>query len=105
MKSLAVSPDGSTLYVGGSFNSVNGTEHYNLAAFSTATGALNTSFKAQIGGSYVNAIAATSTTVYVGGLIGAADGTTRKNLAAVTLRRARWSTGRRRPTCRSTRWC
>jgi PKD repeat protein len=84
VKSLAVSPDGSTLYVGGAFNSVNGTTHYNLAAFNTATGALNTSFSAQIGGSYVNAIAATSTTVYVGGLIGAADGTTRKNLAAVT---------------------
>jgi PKD repeat protein len=84
VKSLAVSPDGGTLYVGGAFNSVNGTEHYNLAAFNTATGALNTSFNAQIGGSYVNAIAATSTTVYVGGLIGAANGTTRKNLAAVT---------------------
>ncbi len=83
VKSLAVSPDGSTLYVGGSFTSVNGTTQYNVAAFNTATGAYIPSFKAEIGGSYVNAIAATSTTVYFGGLIGAADGTTRKNLAAV----------------------
>ena len=83
VKSLAVSPDGSTLYVGGAFTSVNGTTQYNVAAFNTATGAYIPSFKAEIGGSYVNAIAATSTTVYFGGLIGAADGTTRKNLAAV----------------------
>ncbi|MGL4258029.1 MAG: PKD domain-containing protein, partial [Microbacterium sp.] len=83
VKSLAVSPDGATLYVGGSFTRVNGQTRFNVAAFSTATGALLTTFQPAIGGSYVNAIVATNTTVYFGGLIGAAGGVTRKNLAAV----------------------
>lgn len=84
VKSLAVSPDGATLYVGGSFTRVNGQTRYNVAAFNTSTGALLTTFAPPIGGSYVNAIVATNTTVYFGGLIGAAGGVTRKNLAAVS---------------------
>ncbi|WP_082569353.1 PKD domain-containing protein [Microbacterium sp. Root180] len=83
VKALAVSPDGNTLYVGGSFNQVDGQTRFNVAAFNTATGALLTTFKPAIGGSYVNAIVATNSTVYFGGLIGAAGGITRKNLAAV----------------------
>jgi hypothetical protein len=83
VKAITHSPDNKTLYVGGTFTAVNGTQHYNLAAFDIATGNLITTFKAQIGGSYVNAIAATSTGVYLGGLIGAAGGVARKNLAAV----------------------
>ncbi|MBN9155506.1 MAG: PKD domain-containing protein [Microbacterium sp.] len=84
VKSLAVSPDGTRLYVGGSFSQVDGQTRWNLAAFDTATGTLVSSFKPAIGGSYVNAIVATNSTVYVGGLIGAAAGVTRKNLAAVS---------------------
>lgn len=83
VKSLALSPDKRTLYVGGSFTQVNGESRFNLAAFDVATGAL-LSFKPAIGGSYVNAIAVTDSTVYVGGLIGAAKGVARKNLAAVS---------------------
>lgn len=82
---LAVSPDGKTLYVGGSFDKVDDETRFNLAAFDIATGAL-TNFKAAIGGSYVNAIVATDSTVYVGGLIGAAKGEKRQNLAAVTTK-------------------
>lgn len=84
VKALAVSPDGSRLYVGGSFNQVNGLTRWNFAVFDTATGALLESVKPAIGGSYINAIVATDSTVYVGGLIGAAGGVTRKNLAAVS---------------------
>ncbi|MFE7845375.1 PKD domain-containing protein [Microbacterium sp. NPDC057407] len=84
VKALAVSPDGNTLYVGGSFTQVDGQSRFNVAAFDVATGALLTTFKPAIGGSYVNAIVATSSTVYFGGLIGAAGGQTRKNLAAVS---------------------
>ncbi|MCX7523031.1 PKD domain-containing protein, partial [Microbacterium sp. STN6] len=82
VKSLAVSPDGTRLYVGGSFNSVNGQTRWNLAAFDVATGQLVTSFNAAVGGSYVNAIAVTATTVYVGGLIGAGNGVKRQGFAA-----------------------
>ncbi|WP_374311544.1 PKD domain-containing protein [Microbacterium sp.] len=84
VKSLAVSPDGRTLYVGGSFNQVNGQTRFNVAAFDVASGALLSTFRPAIGGSYVNAIVATDSTVYFGGLIGAAGGITRKNLAAAS---------------------
>jgi PKD repeat protein len=84
VKALAVSPDGSRLYVGGSFNQVNGQTRFNFAAFDTATGALLSTVRPAIGGSYINAIVATNSTVYVGGLIGAAGGIARKNLAAVS---------------------
>lgn len=84
VKSLAASPDGSRLYVGGQFTSVDGQTRYNFAAFDTATGALLSTFKPAVGGSYVNAIVATNTAVYVGGLIGAGNGVTRKNFAAFT---------------------
>jgi PKD repeat protein len=84
VKALAVSPDGSRLYVGGSFNNVDGQARFNFAAFDTATGALLNTVRPAIGGSYVNAIVATDSTVYIGGLIGAAAGVTRKNLAAVS---------------------
>ncbi len=82
VKALAASPDGTRLYVGGTFTTVNSQTRFNFAAFDTATGALSTTFKPAVGGSYVNAIAATSSAVYVGGLIGAGAGVTRKNLAA-----------------------
>jgi len=63
---LALSPDGSTLYVGGLFNSVNGSYRDNLAAFNTSTGAL-TSWKPSAYGK-VNALAvASSGTIYAGG--------------------------------------
>ncbi len=76
------SPDGSRLYVGGAFNQANGQTRFNIAAYDTTTGALTTTFKPAVGGSYVNAIAATNTTVYVGGLLGAGAGVARKNLMA-----------------------
>ena len=82
VKSMAVSPDGSTLYVGGSFTKVDSSTRFNVAAFNIATGALLSTFQPAVGGSYVNAIVATGTTVYVAGLIGAGAGVTRKNFAA-----------------------
>lgn len=84
IKAVAASPDGTRLYVGGTFTQVNGQMRYNFAAFDTATGALLTTYKPAVGGSYVNAIVATNTTVYVAGLIGAGNSVTRKNFAAFT---------------------
>ncbi len=82
VKTIKASPDGSRIYVGGSFNSVGGQTRWNIAAFDVATGNLNTTFKPAVGGSYVNAIEVTNSAVYVGGLIGAGAGVTRKNLVA-----------------------
>lgn len=84
VKALALSPDGSRLYVGGTFSKVGTVTRWNFAAFDTATGQLIANFAPAVGGSYVNSIVATDTTVYLGGLIGAASGVTRKNLAAVS---------------------
>ncbi|PCC25743.1 hypothetical protein CIK75_04470 [Glutamicibacter sp. BW78] len=82
VKSVAVSPDGKRLYVGGSFNNVDGQTRWNLAAFDIATGALVNGFSASVGGAYVNAIAVTESAVYVGGLIGAGNGVPRQGFAA-----------------------
>ena len=82
VKVVKASPDGKRIYVGGSFTNASGTTKWNLAAFDATTGALITTFKAAVGGSYVNALAITDTTVYVGGLLGAGNGVTRKNLMA-----------------------
>ena len=79
---VAASPDGSTLYVGGAFSQANGVGRYSIAAYSTATGKLLTTF-APVVGANVRAIAATNTTVYVGGdNFGVAGGATRNYLAA-----------------------
>ncbi len=83
VKALAASPDGKTLYVGGSFTSVNGVAKNRVAAFDTATGALRTSFTA--GTSYtVSALAATTDTLYVGGAFDAVGSSSRLRLAAFT---------------------
>lgn len=82
VKTIKASPDGSRIYVGGSFTSIGGQTRFNIAAFDTATGNLSTTFRPAVGGSYVNAIEVTNSAVYAGGLIGAGAGVTRKNLVA-----------------------
>lgn len=82
VKVIKASPDGSRIYVGGSFNNIGGQTRWNIAAFDVATGALSTTFRPAVGGSYVNAIEVTDSAVYVGGLIGAGAGVARKNLVA-----------------------
>jgi PKD repeat protein len=76
------SPDGSRIYIGGNFTQADGANRYLIAAYSTATGQLISSFAPSIGGSYVTSIAATNSTVYVGGLFTQANGAARQNLAA-----------------------
>ena len=77
---VAASPDGTRVYVGGDFTTVDGKSHRNVAAFDTATGALSTSFAASMGGE-VRAIVATNSTVYVGGNFLTANGVAAKRLA------------------------
>ncbi|CAN5138836.1 hypothetical protein BH09ACT1_BH09ACT1_05760 [soil metagenome] len=66
VRALAASPDGSRVYAVGAFTTVNGVAKNRIAAFSTATGALDTSFTASANGQ-VYAVAANSSAVYFSG--------------------------------------
>lgn len=81
--SLGVSPDGSTLYVGGTFTTVNGIARPHAAAFTVATGAL-TSWSPKVTGKAVDAIATYGSTVYLGGIFGSIGGVNHTDLAAVS---------------------
>ncbi|WP_285241002.1 PKD domain-containing protein [Arthrobacter sp. G.S.26] len=79
--SLAASPDGSRLYVGGSFTAIDGATVWRVAALNPTTGSINTSFLPRMSAS-VRAIVATDTTVYMGGLFNGVGTVTRDRLAA-----------------------
>ncbi len=66
VNTVEVSPDGTKLYIGGSFKTVNGVSKKNVALLSPTTGAPVTSFTATASAS-VDALAATNSTLYVGG--------------------------------------
>ena len=76
------SPDGSRVYVGGEFTTVDGQPRSRIAAFDTATGALDPDFKPTVS-NVVRAIAATDSTVYFGGNFFNVNGSSRTRLAAV----------------------
>ncbi|MWA04176.1 PKD domain-containing protein [Actinomadura sp. LD22] len=79
---IAASPDGKRVYVGGDFTAVDGQTRNHVAAFDTATGALDTSFAPSVSAK-VRAIAATNSTVYLGGNFFNVNGGSRTRLAAV----------------------
>ncbi|MCU1659117.1 MAG: domain containing protein [Pseudonocardiales bacterium] len=81
VKTVAASPDMTRIYVGGQFTTVGGVSRSRIAAFSTATGALITSFAPPVNYT-VNAIVATNTTVYAGGAFSAVGSASRTRLAA-----------------------
>lgn len=82
IKAVAASPDGSRIYIGGSFTQVNGTARYNFAALDAQTGQLIAGFSPAVGGAGVYGIAASADTVYVAGNFTQANATARKNFAA-----------------------
>jgi hypothetical protein len=79
-KSIAVSPDGTRLYVGGHFTTVDGQAHSNFAAFDLTTNSLLSGFSGTNG--TVNAVAATNTQVFVGGAFTTAGGKSRLRVAS-----------------------
>ncbi|MGY1805395.1 PKD domain-containing protein [Blastococcus sp. SYSU D00922] len=80
---VATSPDGSRLYVGGDFSTVDGQPRTRIAAFDLATGSLVPDFRPSLGGQ-VRAIAATGGTVYIGGNFAAVGSLKRNGLAALS---------------------
>lgn len=81
------SPDGSRIYVGGDFQSVDGKSRARLAAFDTANATTaNNAFRAEWNPSAPNyrvrALAVSDTTLYAGGAFTTVGGQTRNRLAA-----------------------
>ncbi|MBB2899570.1 hypothetical protein FHR75_000358 [Kineococcus radiotolerans] len=82
VRALAVSPDGATLYVGGSFDTVDGVARQHLAALDLATCRLRTDFTPLPQGP-VRALAVDARTVWFGGSFTAVGTTARSKAAAV----------------------
>jgi hypothetical protein len=80
--SLAV--NGSTVYLGGGFNTVGGQKRHGLAAVDATTGAL-TSWDPDVEGGLVDALVVNGSNLYVGGQFTSIGGQPRKLLAAVDL--------------------
>ncbi|MBC7631895.1 MAG: delta-60 repeat domain-containing protein, partial [Flavobacterium sp.] len=66
VKSIAASPDGTKLYVGGNFTTVNGTNRYRVAALDAFTGALITSFAPTVNGP-VSTVGLSNGSLFIGG--------------------------------------
>ena len=84
VRAMDVSPDGRTLYIGGSFGAVNGINTTRIAAINLPGCTVNTNFKPGIVSSTVRAIDATADAVYFGGDFLSVRDTPRERLAAVT---------------------
>ena len=84
VRAMDVSPDGRTLYIGGSFGSVNGVATTRIAAINLPGCTVNTSFKPAAVSATVRAIEATGSTVYFGGDFKSVGSAARGSLAAVT---------------------
>jgi hypothetical protein len=79
---VEASPDGTKLYVAGSFNTINGVTKRKIASINPTTGAPVTGFTANAG-AQATALAATNTTVYVGGNFKTVNSSARIGLVAV----------------------
>lgn len=82
VSAVEASPDGSKLYIGGTFKTVNGVAKTRLAALNPATGAPLAGFTATPNNA-VESLDATNTTLYVGGRFTKMSGQDRGALAAV----------------------
>ena len=82
VEALAASPDGRTLYAGGTFTAVNGVPRRHVVALDAHTGAVQP-FRADTSGS-VQALVASGDRVYLGGSFTSVDGQPRNRLAAVS---------------------
>ncbi|MFJ3434787.1 LamG-like jellyroll fold domain-containing protein [Streptomyces cyaneofuscatus] len=84
VRALAVSPDRSTLYVGGYFNAVNGSSANGLVAIDTATCTRRAGFSPTFSATVRALDVAANGTVYVGGDFQSVNGQTRRSFGALT---------------------
>lgn len=78
---LAASPDGTTLFAGGTFTRVNGMSRRRLVAFDVATGAVSPALGDLALNGAVRALATSGTELFVGGAFTSAGGAGRARLA------------------------
>lgn len=84
VSAFAMTPDGSALYVGGSFTSLGGSTRRSLAGVDPTTGALLSWYPTNGTDGSVSSMALDAAgTVYLGGYFGTVGGQTRMNVAAV----------------------
>lgn len=83
VRALALSADGSTIYLGGKFDTVDGQPRENVAAVDASTGALVSPFDVSVNHA-VNAILVGADRVYLGGDFSRVNNKPRANLAAIT---------------------
>ncbi|WP_285706002.1 LamG-like jellyroll fold domain-containing protein [Microtetraspora sp. NBRC 16547] len=81
-RTIAASPDGSRIYVGGEFTTVDGVARNRLVAFNTATGAVDTAFNPSVS-STIWAVTVSDSTVYIGGNFFNVNGSSRNRGAAL----------------------
>ncbi|HEX5568776.1 MAG TPA: fibronectin type III domain-containing protein [Streptomyces sp.] len=82
VRAMKASPDGSLLYIGGSFGSAGGVGRSNTASLHTDTCAIGTAWKPTVS-STVRAIDVTDTTVYIGGQFSTVQSQPRERVAAL----------------------
>jgi hypothetical protein len=82
VRALALSADGSTLYAGGNFTTVNGVTHRHVAALSTADHSLVTAFKGVAGGA-VRDLIVSGNDLYVAGKITTLGGVPQRGIGAM----------------------
>ena len=84
VNAVEASPDGTKLYVGGTFHTVNGIERNKVARISLTTGAPVSGFTFPLAtNNPVDSLAATNTTLYVGGKFSRINGVDMTGLVAV----------------------
>ena len=84
VNAVEASPDGTKLFVGGSFNTVNGVTEQKVASLNLTTGAPLSTFKfSNVTNNQVTALATTNSTLYVGGKFTRVNGVVKSALAAV----------------------
>ncbi|MFC7717551.1 hypothetical protein [Nonomuraea recticatena] len=101
---IKASPDGSRLYVAGDFGKIGTERRYRIAAFDTATGALDPDF-APSPNSRVRALAVSDTTVFAGVISPSSTTSPGPGWPPSTGRTGRCCPGRRPRTSGSWPWC
>ncbi|MCI0479265.1 peptidoglycan-binding protein, partial [Candidatus Uhrbacteria bacterium] len=84
VQNVALSPDGSTLYVGGNYTYIDGSSRKRLAAFDASTGSLSPMAPDIDGIVYAVRPDVTGSTLYIGGSFSSIAGTAREGLAAIS---------------------